>query len=120
MTQRNRRRHRRRGGGRSKLLFVVAGAFAIVAVLLIGVASWVLDVAAKAPPLSDCRPIDKGGNSILFAGDGTRLGYIASDEARTPVSIEDVPTDLSTPRSRSRTSASTSTTGSITKAASGR
>lgn len=94
MTQRNRRRHRRRGGGRSKLLFVVAGAFAIVAVLLIGVASWVLDVAAKAPPLSDCRPIDKGGNSILFAGDGTRLGYIASDEARTPVSIEDVPTDL--------------------------
>ena len=94
MTQRNRRRHRRRGGGRSKLLFVVAGAFAIVAVLLIGVASWVLDVAAKAPPLSDCRPIDKGGNSILFAGDGSRLGYIASDEARTPVSIEDVPTDL--------------------------
>ena len=65
-----------------------------MAVLLIGVASWVLDVAAKAPPLSDCRPIDKGGNSVLFAGDGSRLGYIASDEARTPVSIHRVPTDL--------------------------
>ena len=61
----------------------------LVAVLTVGVASWVLDVAAKAPPLSDCKPIDQGGNSILFAGDGSRLGYIASDEARTPVAISE-------------------------------
>ena len=94
MTQRNRRRHRRRGGVRSKLAFVVAGAFALVGIGVVGVASWVLDVAAQAPPLSDCRPIDKGGNSMLIAGDGSRLGYIASDEARTPVSIDKVPADL--------------------------
>jgi penicillin-binding protein 1A len=94
MTQRNRRRHRRRGGVRSKLLFVVGGGLALLAVGVIGVASWVLDVAAKAPPLSDCRPIDRGGNSLLIASDGSRLGYIASDEARTPVSIDRVPTDL--------------------------
>ncbi len=94
MTQRNRRRHRRRGGARSKILFVAAGLLGAAAVVTIGVTSWVLDVAAKAPPLSDCRPIDKGGNSILFAGDGSRLGYIASDEARTPVSIDRVPTGL--------------------------
>ncbi len=66
----------------------------LVGVLAIGVASWVLDVAAKAPPLSDCRPIERGGNSVLFDGEENRLGYIASDEARTPVSIERVPTDL--------------------------
>ena len=94
MTQRNRRRHRRRGGARSKLLFVAGGALAVGAVMAIGVASWVLDVAAQAPPLSSCRPIDKGGNSILIAADGSRLGYIASDEARTPVSIDRVPEDL--------------------------
>jgi len=94
MTQRNRRRHRRRGGARSKLLFVAGGILALAAVGAIGVASWVLDVAAKAPPLSDCRPIERGGNSLLIAGDGSRLGYIASEEARTPVSIERVPTDL--------------------------
>jgi penicillin-binding protein 1A len=94
MTQRNRRRHRRRGGARSKLLFVIGGIVVVVAVGVIGVASWVLDVAAKAPPLSDCRPIDKGGNSILIAGDGSRLGYIASDEARTPVAIDRVSEDL--------------------------
>jgi penicillin-binding protein 1A len=94
MTQRNRRRHRRRGGAPSKVLFVAGGILALAAILTIGVASWVLDVAAKAPPLSDCRPIDRGGNSILIAGDGSRLGYIASDEARTPVAIDRVPEDL--------------------------
>lgn len=94
MTQRNRRRHRRRGGARGKLLFVAGGILSLAAVAAVGVASWVLDVAAKAPPLSDCRPIERGGNSLLIAGDGTRLGYIASEEARTPVSIERVPTDL--------------------------
>ncbi len=94
MTQRNRRRHRHRGGARSKLLFVVGGILALVGIGVVGVASWVLDVAAKAPPLSDCRPIDRGGNSILIAGDGSRLGYIASDEARTPVAINRVTADL--------------------------
>jgi len=94
MTQRNRRRHRRGGGASSKLLFVGGAALALVAALSIGVASWVLDVAAKAPPLSNCKPIDHGGNSVLIAGDGSRLGYIASDEARTPVAIDRVPTDL--------------------------
>jgi penicillin-binding protein 1A len=94
MTQRNRRRQRRRGGARSKLLFVLGGVLAVLAVGAIGVASWVLDVAAKAPPLSDCRPIERGGNSLLIAGDGERLGYIASEEARTPVAIDRVPTDL--------------------------
>lgn len=94
MTHRNRRRLRHRGGVRSKLLFVGAAALALVAALAIGVTSWGLDVIDKAPPLSDCRPIDRGGNSVLFAGDGSRLGYIASDEARTPVAIDRVPTDL--------------------------
>lgn len=94
MTQRNRRRLRRRGGARGKLFFVGAGILGLLAVGVVGVASWVFDVAANAPPLSACRPIDKGGNSILFAGDGSRLGYIASEEARTPVAIDRVPTDL--------------------------
>ena len=94
MTQRQRRRARRRGGARSKILFVFGAALALLAVLGVGVASWVLDVAAKAPPLADCRPIDRGGNSVLFAADGNRLGYIASDQARTPVSIKRVPDSL--------------------------
>lgn len=94
MTQRNRRRHRRRGGARSKLGFVLVGVLVAVTVGVVAAASWVIDVAAEAPPLSDCRPIEKGGNSILIDGDGGKLGYIASEEARTPVSIDRIPADL--------------------------
>jgi penicillin-binding protein 1A len=91
MTQRNRRRQRRRVGLGSKLLLVLGGVFALAAIAVIGVTSWVLDVAADAPSLASCKPIDKGGNSALYAADGSKLGVIASDEARTPVSIERIP-----------------------------
>ncbi|HEX4668959.1 MAG TPA: transglycosylase domain-containing protein [Solirubrobacterales bacterium] len=91
MTQRNRRRQRRRGGIGSKLLIVGGGAFAVIAIAVIGVTSWVLNVAADAPSLATCKPIDKGGNSVLYAADGSKLGTIASDEARTPVSIKRIP-----------------------------
>ena len=39
------------------------GAVALVAALAIGVTSWVLDVAADAPSLSSCKPVEEGGNS---------------------------------------------------------
>ena len=66
-------------------------AFALLAIAVIGVTSWVLDVAAEAPSLATCKPIDRGGNSTLFAADGSRLGLIAADEARIPVSIRRIP-----------------------------
>jgi len=91
MTQRNRRRQRRRGGIGGKFLIVGGGVLAMVAIAAIAVTSWVLDVAADAPSLATCKPIDKGGNSVLYAADGSKLGLIASDEARTPVSIKRIP-----------------------------
>ncbi len=91
MTQRNRRRQRRRGGIGGKLLIVGGAALAVIAIAVIAVTSWVLDVAADAPSLATCKPIDKGGNSALYAADGSKLGVIASDEARTPVPIERIP-----------------------------
>ncbi len=94
MTQRNRRRQRHRGGARSKLLFIGGGALVLIAIATIGVASWVLDVAAKAPSLAACKPIERGGNSTLYAADGSKLGVIASEEARTPVSIDRIPKDV--------------------------
>jgi penicillin-binding protein 1A len=93
MSQRS-RRHRRRGGFASKLVFVAAGALALVAALAIGVTSWVLNVAADAPSLSSCKPVDKGGNSRIYAADGSKLGVVAADEARTPVALRRVPKDL--------------------------
>ena len=90
MTQRT-RRQRRRGGIGSKLLIVGGAVFAIVAIAVIAVTSWVLDVAADAPSLTSCKPIDSGGNSALYAADGSKLGVIASDEAHTPVAIDRIP-----------------------------
>jgi penicillin-binding protein 1A len=94
MAQRNRRRQRRRGGARSKLLFVGAGLLVAVALAGIAVASWVLNVAADAPSLAACKKIDRGGNSAIFAADGSKLGLIDSDEARAPVAIERIPKQL--------------------------
>jgi len=94
MGQRNRRRQRRRGGARSKLLFVGAALLVGISLAGIAVASWVLDVAAEAPSLATCKKIDRGGNSVLYAGDGSKLGLIDSDEARAPVSLERVPKQL--------------------------
>ena len=91
MTQRSRRRQRRRGGARGKLLIAGMAGLAVAAIAVVAVTSWVFDVAAKAPSLASCKPIDKGGNSVLYAGDGSKLGAIASEEARTPASIDRIP-----------------------------
>jgi penicillin-binding protein 1A len=95
MTQRTRRRQRRRGNVGSKLALAVGGGVVlVVAIAAIAVASWVLDVAAEAPSLASCKAVDRGGNSVLYAGDGDKLGAIASEEARIPVSIERIPKNL--------------------------
>ncbi len=94
MTQRNRRRQRHRGGAGGKVLIVAFGVAALLAIGAIGVVSWVLDVAAEAPSLAACRPIEKGGNTTLYAGDGSKLGIVKSEEAREPVAIDRVPKSL--------------------------
>jgi penicillin-binding protein 1A len=91
MTQRTRRRQRHRGGIGSKLMIAFGGVFVLIVIAVIAISSWVLNVAAGAPSLATCKPIDRGGNSTLYAADGSKLGVIASDEARTPVSIKRIP-----------------------------
>jgi penicillin-binding protein 1A len=66
----------------------------LAAILAIGITSWVLGVAADAPSLASCRPIDRGGNSTIYAADGSKLGVISSSEARSPVSIQRIPKTL--------------------------
>jgi penicillin-binding protein 1A len=95
MTQRTRRRQRRRGSVGGKLALAIGGGIlVVVAIAAIAVASWVLDVAAQAPSLASCKAVDRGGNSVLYAGNDDKLGVIASEEARIPVSIERVPKDV--------------------------
>ena len=86
MTQRTRRRQRRHGGIGAKLLFVGGGVLVLLVVAGIAVTSWVLDVAADAPSLSTCEPIAKGGNTVLYAADGSKLGVVASPASTTRAS----------------------------------
>ena len=94
MTQRNRRRRRPHGGIGAKLLLVFGCVFVLLGIAAIAVTSWVLNVAAEAPSLSTCKRIGKGGNSVVYAADGTKLGLIRSPVARQLVSIERVPKSL--------------------------
>jgi penicillin-binding protein 1A len=94
MTQRNRRRRRPHGGIGAKLLLVFGGVFVLLAITTIAITSWVLNVAADAPSLASCKRIDKGGNTVLYAADGSKLGLIPSPVARSLVSIEKVPKSL--------------------------
>ncbi len=94
MTQRSRRRQRRRHGAAEKLLIVAVTVTAIVAIAIVAATSWVLAVAAKAPSLAACKSIDRGGNTTLYAADGSKLGVIDSETADQPVAINRIPKNL--------------------------
>jgi penicillin-binding protein 1A len=89
--QRKTRRRKHRGGAGSKLLVV----FAVVALLgiigVLSVAGYVLAVAATAPQLNELKPAEKGQTSVIFAADGSRLGYVSSDIVRKVVPFSDMP-----------------------------
>ena len=92
--QARQRRRRRNRAGPTRVLIVgaviFAGALIIGSIAAVG---YVLNVARSAPALSSLHPL-LGGSSQVFAADGTRLGYIQSDELRSPVSWNEIPTDL--------------------------
>ena len=70
----------------------VVGLALAVAVLSLG--GYVLAVAATAPDLSELKPQDKGETSVIYAADGSRLGFVQSDEIRTPIPWRDMTVDL--------------------------
>jgi penicillin-binding protein 1A len=65
-----------------------------VTVGVLSATGYVLAVAATAPDLSELKPIDKGATSVIFASDGSRLGYVRSDEIRDPVPWSELPEDM--------------------------
>jgi penicillin-binding protein 1A len=91
--QRKTRRRKRHGAGGKVLLgFGVIATICVIAVL--SAAGYVLAIAATAPDLDELKPDDKGELSVVFAADGTRLGFIQSDILRRVVPWEDMPVHL--------------------------
>jgi len=88
--QSRQRRHRRRNG-----FLIALGIVAITVVLaVLALVGYVLAVASSGPELSELKPVDKGETSVIFDNEGHRLGYVQSDEIRTPVSWEEMPKHL--------------------------
>jgi penicillin-binding protein 1A len=94
MTQRARRRQRRSGRKRNKILLGLGVSTALIAIGVLSFGLWALNVAAEAPPIEQLKPVDRGTSSAVFAADGSRLGFIQSDENRTPVPLKKTPKEL--------------------------
>ncbi|TMK25287.1 MAG: penicillin-binding protein, partial [Actinobacteria bacterium] len=93
--QARKRRRRHNHSGATRVLFIGAGV--LVGTLVIGAivaVAYVMNVVQSAPALTRLQPRLVGGTSAVFASDGTRLGFIQSDQLRTPVGWSEIPTDL--------------------------
>ncbi|HKP21238.1 MAG TPA: transglycosylase domain-containing protein, partial [Thermoleophilaceae bacterium] len=70
----------------------VLGVVAIIGML--SAVGYVLAIAATAPDLSELKPADKGQLSVVYAADGSRLGFIQSDTLRRVIPWRDIPVDV--------------------------
>src|SRR5919197_304609 len=92
--QRQARRRRHRSRPRNWLLLGLAVVLAMAIMGGVSVVGYILAVAASAPNIGELKPIDKGSTSKIFAADGHLLGYVQSDQIRTPIAWHDMPADL--------------------------
>src|SRR3954452_18982877 len=94
MTTMQRNRRRRGSRGRNVFLLLLAGLIVSVIVVVASIVGYVLAIANSGPALSALKPVQKGQNSVIYASDGSRLGYVQSDEIRTPVKWESMPQSI--------------------------
>jgi penicillin-binding protein 1A len=88
---RKRRTRHNRGGGARMIGVGLIVAFGGAIVLALGAGAYVLAVASGIEKLAGRRAIVSGASSEVFAAEGTRLGFIASEVLRTPVGATQTP-----------------------------
>jgi penicillin-binding protein 1A len=91
--QRKSRRRKRHGAG-SKVLLALGVIATVCVIAVLSAAGYVLAVAATAPDLSELKADDKGELSVVFAADGSRLGFIQSDVLRRVVPWDVIPVHM--------------------------
>src|SRR3954451_1545665 len=92
--QRQLRRRRRHPGVKKRIGLALTLVFAAVCIGILSIVGWVLEIAATAPDIDELKPIDKGASSVIYAADGSRLGYVQSEQARTPIMWNDMPVSV--------------------------
>ena len=66
----------------------------LVALAGLSAVGYVISIASSAPPLDSLKPRELGSQSEVRAADGTRLGFIQSNELRRPVEGNRIPKTL--------------------------
>jgi penicillin-binding protein 1A len=66
----------------------------LLVIAMLSAVGYVLAIAASAPDLAELKPADKGQLSVVYAADGSRLGFIQSDVLRRVVPWRDIPVNL--------------------------
>ena len=90
--ERQRRRRRRHASPLRRTLIVIATLLIVAATAGgIAVAGWVVSVVQDTPNIQDLKPKPQGAISTVYAADGTRLGFIASDTLRRAVPGSQIP-----------------------------
>jgi penicillin-binding protein 1A len=87
-------RRRNRHGARGKMLLALGVVATVCVIGVLSLAGYVLAIASTAPDLSELKPVDKGEISVVYAADGSRLGYVQSDILRRVVPWADIPLEL--------------------------
>jgi penicillin-binding protein 1A len=96
MSRQARQRRRRNNRAGPTRILLIGGGVLVIALIVGAIAAigYVLNVAQSAPAITSLHPIIGGGSSQVYAADGTRLGFIQSDQLRTPVSWNQIPANL--------------------------
>ena len=90
--ERKRRRKDRKRRGRGARIVVTVGL--IAATVLLGAVGWVLATASDTPSIDQLKAAEPGATSVVYAADGSRLGFIASSILRVPVPDTEIPKQL--------------------------
>jgi penicillin-binding protein 1A len=91
---RKRRRGHGRSGGTRGLLITIGVLLAAMVVGAFAAVGYVTHVVNTTPKLAGLHARVGGGTSQVFASDETPLGFIQSDELRTPVTWSEIPENL--------------------------
>ncbi|MDQ3740160.1 MAG: penicillin-binding protein, partial [Actinomycetota bacterium] len=85
MSRQARMRRRRRNASTGPIFLILGVTAAVVGIGIASVVGYVVSIASGAPSIDRLKPIDPGETSIVYAADGSKLGYIESDVIRTPI-----------------------------------
>ena len=85
MSRQARTRRRRRNASTGPIFLILGITAAVIGIGIASLVGYVVSIASGAPSIDRLKPIDPGETSIVYAADGSKLGYIESDVIRTTI-----------------------------------